>query len=136
MSSGLFPNSKIEMPYKNPILPADSYIVRDVGKNWGAFAPRPISGSAQTGPIKYGQKHVHDTPLNQPVPGSLYGFRMEPASVNVPRPITIEANDAMPATEEAPVKVEAQKGSGRSRKTEHIAPHDLPRPFAFAKLIF
>lgn len=136
MSSGLFPNSKNEMPYKNPILPADSYIVRDVGKNWGAFAPRPITGRVQTGSIMYGQKHVHDTPLNQPVAGSLYGFRLEPSTVNIPRAITIESNDELPATVDAPVKVEAQKGSGRTRATEHIAPHDLPRPFAFAKLIF
>lgn len=140
MSNGLFPNTLHEMVYKNPIVPADSYITRDVGKNWGAFAPRPITGKSFSGPIRFGQDHINDNPLGQKYIGSLQADRIFPATVNVPKGLPVESNITPEATVEKPEKVAVvkaeQKGSGRMRATEHIAPHDLPRPFAFAKLIF
>lgn len=139
----LFPNRLHEKPYENPVLPSDSVIAEDPYYNWAAFAPRPVTGKPQTGPIKFGQDHIRDNPLGQKYVGSLQSDRIHPTPFVIPAPTRaepIEPVDTVKATEEKPVEVAPvkpeQKGTGRTTITEHIAPHDLPRPFAPAKLVF
>jgi len=140
-SSGFHANTLSETPYYLPVQPADSFVNRDPFNDYTAFTVNAIEPRVQTTAMKFGQKHIHDNPMGQKYIGSLQNDRIMPPTFTVPSfTPAIEPVDSVEATEAPaePVAVAkpAQAGSGRMNVTEHIAPHDFPRPYGQAHLKF
>lgn len=85
MSAGLYPNTKKQQPYKNPIEPSD-FLQKPIYNDWKGFSkPQLSSEPKHTGRTYYGQDYIGDNPIAQLKPGVLFSPPIPVPQVGIPR---------------------------------------------------